>query len=254
MKRWGSEIIIEVEDVIRPEKVVVYKAELNVLRDQLSAIANNLIIMERLTHFPYHLFVPEDKRVFWLMTNKAFFDSTVLAFSTVLAQGGDSISLRRFKRKIVEDHGEFRVANIDPEVRDILNQRIRSVNFEKLIKPVEERIRSVRNQHVAHLDPNKVLSPEEIVPYRLSLATFRQALEVSNQLFQILGLGIWYKLEFWDYGNSNQKLDIDEILEMVVGSSFWFCDDSLIDFDEEYEKLSDEDKVILDEWRRKLGE
>jgi hypothetical protein len=252
MKRWGSEVIIEVEDVIKPEQIDAYKAELSVIRDQLSTIANNLIIMERLTFFPYHLFVAEDRKVFWSMTNKAFFDATVLAFSTVLAKGGESISIRRFKNNVFNPKS-YRLDNIDDEVSEILKQRIEEVAFEKSIKPLEEEIRSVRNQHIAHLDPRKALSPEKIVPYRLSLETFKQALEVLNQLFQILGLGVWYQLEFWDYGNSSQKLDIDEILEMVAGSSFWFCDDPFIDFDKEYEKLSDKDKVIFDEWRKKLG-
>lgn len=252
MKRWGSEVIIEVEDVIKPEKIDTYKAELNVIRDQLSTIANNLIIMERLTIFPYHLFVAENRKVFWSMTNKAFFDATVLAFSTVLAKGGESISIRRFKNNVFNPKN-YRLDNIDDEVSEILKEKIKEVDFEKSIKPLEEEIKSVRNQHVAHLDSRKALSPEEVVPYMLSLETFKQALEILNQLFQILGLGGCYKLEFWDYWDSSRKLDIDEILELVVGQSYWFSDDPIIDFDKAYEKLSDKDKVIFDEWRKKVG-
>ena len=251
MKRWGSEVIVEVEDVIRPEKVDAYKAELNVIRDQLSTIANNLIIMERLTSFPYHLFVAEDRRVFWSMTNKAFFDATILAFSTILAQGGDSLSLRRFKNNVFNPKG-YRLDKIDDEVSEILKQRIDDIDFKRRIQPLQEQITSVRNNHIAHLDPRKALSPEAIVSYRLPLETFKQALELSNQLFQVLGLGVWYQLEFWDYGNSNQKLDIDEILEMVAGDSYWFADDPFIDFDEEYQKLSAKDKGIFDEWRKRV--
>lgn len=252
MKRWGSEVIIEVEDVIKPEKVDEYKKQHSVTWQHLSDITQQIIILRRLTYFPYHLFVPEDKRVFWRLTNKSFFDSVVIAFSAIFDKSSE-LSLRRFKNKIF-DPKQFRVDTMDKEVNDILSERTKG--FEKQVASLEGKITEVRNHHIAHLDWKKVTEPETIVPYQLSIDVLQQLLDASSSVFHVLGFSTYYDLRSWDYGQSRDErneLDIDEIFELVAGQSYWFCDDPIIDFDEEYEKLSDKDKVIFDEWRKKLG-
>lgn len=252
MKRWGSEVIIEVEDVIKPEKVDEYKKQHAVTWQHLSDIAQQIIILRRLSNFPYQLFVPEDRRVFWRLTNKSFFDSVVIAFSAIFDKSSE-LSLRRFKNKIF-DPKQYRVDKIDLEVDEILRERTKG--FEKKIAALEEKITEVRNHHIAHLDWKKVTEPESIVPYQLSIDVLQQLLDASSSVFHVLGFSAYYDLRSWDYGQSRderKELDIDEIFELVAGQSYWFCDDPIIDFDEEYEKLSDKDKVIFDEWRKRLG-
>ena len=251
MKRIGSNVVIEVEDVIRPEKVDEYNRDLQIVYSQLQAIANNLIIMEQITNFPYHLFLMIGEGAFWSLASKAFFDSTVLAFATVLAKTGDGTSLRRFKNKVLKVD-QYRIQDIDKEVSTILHGRIKEIDFDKRIKSFEEAIKNVRNQHIAHLDSRKTISPEELVPYGLPLSNLKQALDLSNRLFQVLGLGTYYKLEFWGYTGSREKVDIEKILEMVAARSYWFSEDPDIDFASEYEKLNDRDKSLIDEWRKKL--
>lgn len=251
MKRWGSEVIVEVEDIIRPEKVDEYKRQHAVTWQHLSDIAQQIIILRRLTYFPYHLFVPEDKRVFWRLTNKSFFDSVVIALSALFDKTSE-LSLRRFKNKIF-DPKQYRVDMIDGEVDEVLRQRTKG--FEKKAASQEEKITEVRNHHIAHLDWKKVVDPEAIVPYQLSIDVLQQALDASASLFHALGFDTFYDLRSWDYGQSRDnrnELDIDEILELVVSQSYWFADDPFIDFDEEYQKLSAKDKGIFDEWRKRV--
>ncbi len=251
MEQWGSEVIIEIEDVIKPEKIDEYKKQHAVTRQHLLDIEQQIIILRRLTYFPYHLFIPEDKRVFWRLTNKSFFDSVVIALSAIFDDSSE-LSLRRFKNKIFNPK-EYRLDTIDEEVNNILCERKKG--FEKNVKSLEKKIRAVRNHHIAHLDWKKVTEPEAIVPYQLSVDVLQQALDALASVFYPLGFDTNFPLRSWDYDHSRDnrnKLDVDEILELVAGQSYWFSNSSLINFDEAYQKLSDEDKDIFDEWRERL--
>ncbi|MEL7234916.1 MAG: hypothetical protein AAGK74_10490, partial [Chloroflexota bacterium] len=208
--------------------------------------------------FPYHLFVPEFERTFWELTKRAYYSSTIVAFGSILLQGetkdgNHPITLRRFKNKVIEQTREYQREEISPEISEVFEQRKDGIKpLARKLELFEKQIEAIRNQHIAHLDIRKATAPDKVVPTALPLTVFREALELLDAIFRVLGFEVYYQLKVWDYTNPERKLDIDYILEDVVKRSYWFSDDPLIDFEHERSLLSDADKAILDEWVNRL--
>lgn len=250
-------IIIKPEDVIAKNYLEVYKNEREIIYEQLIKIANNLYIAEKIIDFPFELFTFKGHRDFWNLTSVALFDSTVLAIWT-LAVDNKGFSLRRFRNKI---NGEWKRPDITSSVDEKFRGRLKELNFNKRISEVADKINKVRNHHIAHLDYNAKLgigAKGDIVQYRISIEDLKSILQVLHELFNTLGFDIHSYLLLWDYvprRDKNYTTDIDDLLTFVASQSYYLRNAEPFMKENQQEaigKLSDEQRALVAEWRKKV--
>jgi hypothetical protein len=259
---------ITAEDVIDPAHLETYKRERNLISEQLFFIANNLLIIEKIVEFPYHLFKDPTSH-FWSFTSKAYFDSTILAFWTLLDDKGElpdskaqgkRLTLRGLKSRVTY---EYQRKDIDPTIRELLNRDIKAFGFQKLIEPFEKQIRAVRNHHIAHVQYSTKMQLEEtFIEYKLPLEVLKSGLDICHKFFNILSLGTWYQLEEWDYAPrpyaENFYTDVDYLLAYCAKRSYWLRDrdakyGQLNELqDEKFLELPKQDQQIILEWQKKI--
>jgi len=253
MKRIGSEIVIEPEDIIQGDLIQDYLNELDAITQQLIYARNNLIIMRKIGYFPHHLFTRD--HTFWSLIQKALFESTVMLLTKVVS-GTEKISLPNLKNKMFDTRAYKRTdTDIVEQAWDEFQKRIKLAKFGD-INILQQRLRNIRNNHLAHLDRDIYVQKQPMKPDEVNHMTIDeldQVVDIAKKLFDILCLNVYRQLEFWDYGRPDQPIDVDELLQHVAETSFWFAEPVSEHIDKEYAKLSDEDKAIIDEWRAKLA-
>lgn len=220
---------IGIDEVIDPEYQKTYKDEREQISRQLYTICNNLLIIGKIVDFPHHLFGAIDSH-FWTFTSKAYFDSTVLAFWTLIDDAGykppdkaegKRLTLSGFKGRITR---QYMRKDIHPDVRKKLIDDIRDVNFSRGIASLERQLRDVRNKHIAHVDyATKMGIGEQPTEYRISLEHLQSGFELCERYFDVLSLGTKVFFEDWDYAPrpaaKNYYTDIDLLLAGVAKRS-----------------------------------
>lgn len=220
---------IGIDEVIDTEHQEIYLAEREQILRQLYTVRNNLLIIGKIVDFPHHLFGANDSP-FWTFTSKAYFDSTVLAFWTLIDDAGyrpsdeaqgKRLTLLGFKGRITR---EYMRKDIHPDVRKKLIDDIRDVNFSRGIDSLKGQLRDVRNKHIAHVDyATKMGIAEQLTQYRISFEHLQSGFELCGRYFNVLSLGDHFYYEHWDYlprpAAKNYYTDLDLLLAGVAKRS-----------------------------------
>ncbi len=253
---------MRVEDVIASECLETYQKELKVIAEQLVFANNNLYIIKQIVEFPFSLFTDENDRTFWVLTSKAYFDSTVMALWTILGDQKSNFLINKFCKKIQTSvvHEGYQRADIEVEVQRELLQELDKVNFEKRIKQLRIKLDNVRNHFIAHLDYDTQLGLKTLIQYEMDYAELRQIVDIANELMLILGFEVEHLLWFWNYlpqhGTATYVTDIERLLAFVASQSNYIRRFGTTQEKErthaQVEKLPNDQKRIVENWQQRV--
>ncbi len=115
-------------------------------------INSNLFLLDKIMHFPLHIFVPmPTAQLCWRLIVKALYESCLMGiWRIVIDSGSDMLTLQRFRNELMK--------NAHESARHLIAKRLGSVDFDKRVAGVGSVIRELRNNWLAHLKEEVVVS------------------------------------------------------------------------------------------------
>jgi hypothetical protein len=184
-------------------------------------LTSNILILDKLTAFPFQLFVLEPLP-FWELVVVNFFDISVMIIWRVsLDTDADAITLRRLKNGVMQNLQR-------EEYLSELRQVLRTVNFERGMSELEPQVRAIRNKALAHatMPPNERSNlPRRPAP-SISLSELVGLQQKLHSLFQTLCFGrgravypLPYHPDITLPAGVDSRLDIERLLDCVAKES-----------------------------------
>jgi len=223
--------------------------------EELVLLNSNLYILEKLLDFPFDLFVMPDRRTFFRLVEINLFRSCIMiVWGLVEDPDPGSLTLLRFKNEIRR--------HIRPQYASSFDVDLKEAKFDRQIKQVRDRVRTLRNKRIAHLDRDFNLSPQQMKEMRVSLSDLRALRDALNKLFKVLCfrcqrsvLPIEYHPEVIHPPGVDARSDIEELLDNIARNS------ALLNMRENEpdrwpyfrQGLPNEVLRVVNEYRRKFG-
>ncbi len=240
-------------NVLDPNWIPEYETQRDAIFTQLRELNTMMFILEKIEMFPFWLFAPNTHDyVFWRTTRAALIETTLMIASrTIVEGGGDSLTLRNFKRDIVMN-------TQDDQTKQQVIARLGIVDFDKRIRALEGTVRDIRNNFLAHLDKiQQMMPPHSRTIPNLTFSEMQSLIEAAFDLFNALSFDSYYVPwlhEYRDEVRNAQQTDVERLLDHVAKSSFLL---NLPESDPEvWErrrlKLSPEEIELLNQYRRKF--
>lgn len=231
-----------------------YMKQRDSLATQLRELNTAMFILEKIELFPFWLFTPNTHDyVFWRTIKFSLVQTAVIIASRVIVEGdSDALTLKGFKTGIVRNA-------VDQSAEQMIRDRLRTISFDKRIAAIEEKIRAIRNNFVAHLDKTQnTLELSQRTIADMTYAEMKELLDGGYELFNALSFEAYYVPWFAEYSDqirNAQQTDVERLLDQVAKSSF------LLNLPETQpeawqrrrSKLSSEEIELLNHYRRKFG-
>ena len=150
---------------------------------------------------------------------------------------------------ILRDSVSQNLRDEDESAQEFFWKRCREADFEGRRKTLNDKISTIRNQHLAHL----YLEPESVRP--ITLGELQELRDILYDLLQVLFFDSFPVLTLWAYGPTNRPTDIDKLLDSAIRDSHrlnWpessdpLCADWI-------QTLSEDDLNLYNKYRRKFG-
>jgi hypothetical protein len=205
-------------DVLNPDWLPEYEKQRNALFNQLRELNTMLFILEKIELFPFWLFTPNTRDyVFWRTIRFSLIETTIMiAVRAILETDKDSLTLKNYKAEIVRN-------TADEKAKQAVKDLLRSVNFDKRIAEIEAKIRSIRNNFLAHFDKiQNTLEPDNRTIADITYGEMKDLLTAAFDLFNILSFETYFVpwlMEYGDQVRNAQQTDIERLLDYVAKSS-----------------------------------
>lgn len=176
-----------------------------------------ILVLGKIHAFPFHVFAPyREKSHFWELTSVCLFESAVLAIWKVAVDSQpDGLTLRQFKRDVLQNV-------CSEQVRLQLQDALRAVDFEKRLSGLEEKIRNLRHNVVAHWNRFWLNADAEARKERsVGLADLRTTAQVLDDLFHVLCFGSDFATLPIDYFLNKHNPDRDIDIDVLLGDIVW---------------------------------
>ena len=242
-------------DVIQPSWLNSYDQRIELLWWELVLLNSNLFTLEKLSAFPFRLFLEPLRGSFFSLVQVNLFNMCIVTIRKLVEEKDPrSLTLSRFKQD-VQSH-------IRPKYRSALDAALDEVRFDVTLSDLLERARKIRNKRIAHFDREFNLSPEQRGQIRLSLSQLMKLREGLDRLFETLCFGHGRAVLPWQYDPRVQhpldldtRSDIEELLDGVAKDSH------ILNMPEQQpdswphfrEGLSEEELQMLNQYRTKFG-
>jgi len=208
---------VQPADVIESSWLEEYERSIHLLWWELVRLNSNLYILDKLLSFPFDLFLPmPGQRTFFNIVLWNLFDFSILTACKLVE---DTLTLRSFKNEIRQ--------NIrSKEYKSGFDAVLKEIKFERQIRPLRDRIKTLRDKRIAHLDKDFHLSPQQIKEMRVSLSDLMMLRDALNQLFELLCFGrqrsvvpIEYNPEVRHPPGVDARSDIEKLLDNIARDS-----------------------------------
>jgi len=206
--------------------------KIEILWEQLVQLNSNLLILEKIIGFPWHLFQPDPLPQFWTLTLKNLYDMCILIIWRITENNPKRLSLPQV-------------------INDIKNSKIE--DYLKDIDEIHEKVLKIRHGEIAHLGNKWMTDPQKRREYLLSIDSMKEMADNLTKTFsKICELLGFEEREFVLWGLNKE---IEKLLDNIVKES------SLIRMPEEQseyweiykKKLSSNDIDILNHYYTKFG-
>ncbi len=250
---------MKAEDVLDPQWIETYKAQIEAIWWQLVALNTNIFLIGKIEDFRFDLFAPQSK-TYWQITKTALIEASLMIIWRVIVDyQREALTLNKLKNEILR--------NVRPEIQDerkALKEYFDSSNFNTLVSVSEEQVREIRHKYLAHLNASWNTIPTPNRAY-ISRSDMQQLLNAAHRLFTLLCFNIERSLWYSDYSDYDPNVmssegrkptsDIDELLEQIAKHSHVL---NLPETDVEewnyYRKeLTEKDISVINSYRKNLN-
>jgi hypothetical protein len=124
-----------------------YRNDIQFFYSELVYLNVQLFMVDRIRRFRFDLFVRQSQTTFFSTVLNSFFESSILRVARLVTDNdGDFRTIIRFKNKIFQ--------NMQEMYKKDFQERLRECKFDKNTDELLERIRTRRNQRIAHIIRN----------------------------------------------------------------------------------------------------
>lgn len=210
---------VRATDVLKPEWFPEYEKQRNAIHIQLLNLNTMQFILEKIEMFPFWLFTPNiNDYLFWRTTRITYIETTLMIASRIIVEADkDALTLKGYKSEIIRNA-------IDDRAKKTITDRLRAVDFDRRIDQIEEKLRRIRNNYLAHHNKlENTLSPDQRTTPDLTYAEMKTLLAAGWELFDALSFDASFSRGFMEYGShisDREQTDIDRLLEHVATSSY----------------------------------
>lgn len=192
-----------------------YEKSIEAIGGQLIKLNLGLLVLEKILHFPFHVF--EDyPSVFWSLIEYSLFETSVLIIWRIGIDAGErGLTLRKLKNQVMQKF-------IRSEHKEQFGSEWRKLGGEQSINSFTQRITDIRNNYIAHFNLTKHTepNPDELRERTEMLKELMGYRDILNSYFDLLCLGNRRALLPWDYLiEAKKQLDIDHILSVIAKDS-----------------------------------
>lgn len=240
-------------EALKEESFEYYDKGMQFLSGELVFLNVNIFIIDKIIKFRFDLFSARDQWFFFRMVFRNFFYASLLIITKLAAdQGGDLLTLPRFKNRVRQ--------SIKPEYLDQLDDRLRQAKFDKKTQTLLEKARSLRTQKVAHAIEDFALGNEKET--RVLYSELKELRDQLNELLDALSFNVHYMMLPIQYSpdinhpeGSDPRPDIERILDAIAKSSI------LLNMPEEHpdrwqyrrKHLKEDDIQVINTYRQNFG-
>jgi hypothetical protein len=188
-----------------------------------------------------------DQQIFLRITARSFYDSVVLAVTKLVTDDSDDVvTLVRFRSAVA--------GMLVPEAVDNFRERLKLTKFDAAARDLADRVRQVRNTHVAHASVREI-------PSNFSINELEQLVTYVEKLYEPL----LFRASAWflpiDYVpevravNAPAKTDIEEVLDGFARRSYAINmpERNRLAWPHHREKMSPEKLATINRWRTRIG-
>ncbi|MCG2767317.1 MAG: hypothetical protein L6435_02890 [Anaerolineae bacterium] len=176
---------------------------------QMVPLNASIYIVERIQEFPFDVFAtaPWDTLFFKLVVHN-FLNSIVVTISRLVDPHHEAYTLTKFKKTVLK--------LVRTEYSDAFRKRLRDAKFDKTTLEIQERVKNVRDEIIAHLDREVFLGDRPAD--RVTFSEIKQLADALNCLLRTLFFGSDVLMLPVCYDPSVQhpegtKTDIEQILD-----------------------------------------
>jgi hypothetical protein len=208
------------EEIFDKDFVAQYKRLHRDIWMRICNVHGTLCTLSELETFPFEYLYAPGRMEFWRLVVENFLNSAGLTLHGLVEEGKDVHSISSFRDVI------FQGLWLQPEQRDWLKETLKKRDFDKHIKSIQERVRIIRNNRVAHRLINKKSgSPREALG-TVSLRELWLLFDATHSLFGALSFGSAYVTLLGDLipgtvGGQPTRTCLDDVLDAVLRDSYF---------------------------------
>jgi hypothetical protein len=245
------------EELIDHSWLECYEQQITAIWWQLRRLSSNLFILDKVSAFPFHLFVLEPQP-FWELVRLNFFDmSLMIIWRVTLDPGRDVVTLRKLKNEIIRHLQREKYVS---ELKKVL----RSVRFERAISELGPQLREIRTRGLAHttVPPDHHSNSGGAALPSVSLSELVGLQQTIHRLFEALCFGrgrlvypLSYHPDVTHPAGMHGRADIERLLDCVARESLVL---NMPEWQPQHwvlwrSKLSSESLETLNLYRRRFG-
>ncbi len=194
-----------------------YEQAMDFFWQQLIRLNVNIEIIDKVVRFPFGLFVElPRKSTFFLYVRDNFFETSVLAITRLITDGGGNghYTLPQLK-------GQVKRA-IRPEFELEFRENLKAASFDKRAAILQGKAKELRNKYIAHIDAKVVFGDDEQTD--MTLGELKEIRDGINKLYDALSFGGLRGKLFSQYDPimtrpDGDKSDIEELLDLIAKNS-----------------------------------
>ncbi|GIO31794.1 MULTISPECIES: AbiU2 domain-containing protein [Paenibacillus] len=210
--------MIKEEELFEEPFLSEYRNEIKFFYSELVHLNVQLSIIDKIRRFRFDLFVSPDQTTFFSTVLNSFFESSILRVARLVTDNdGDFRTITRFKNKIFQ--------NMQETYKKDFQERLRESKFDKNTDELLERIRTRRNQRIAHIIRN--VNEEELRKSTIYLKDLFSLRDQLNSLLSALSFGTTRMMLPLEYDESvehpagvDSRTDIERILDHIAFDSY----------------------------------
>jgi hypothetical protein len=208
---------LSAEDALQEDQLEHYIKGMRFFYSELVNLNVNLFIMDKIADFRFDLFTGIEERTFFRMVFQNFFHASILTITRVAAdQGGDLFTLTRFKNSVRQA--------VKPKFKDLIDERLRSVRFDKGTQRLLEKAHELRTQRIAHALEEIALGNQKST--RVFYHELKQLRDQLNDLLDALSFNVEHMMLPVHYSKDvihpkgvDSRPDIEKILDIIAFTS-----------------------------------
>jgi hypothetical protein len=208
---------LDATEVIREDAFFEYDKGMEFFFLQLVRLNETIFIADQIVRAPLHFFVEPNKRVFFNVVLRNFFDAGLLIITRLATdQGSDLYTITHFKNRVRE--------LVKPEYVIAFTEKLKKNKFDARTAALLERARNLRDERVGHTIRDVALGEAEGA--HLDFSELKSLRDALNSLLKALSfnadhmmLPIPYDPRVQRPKSNNYKTDIEELLDYLILNS-----------------------------------
>lgn len=228
------------EELFSEQFSIEYEDEIDAIWWEIIRLKLHILFLKKLTTFPFDVFnLKSPTENFWDFVIGTFYDMSILIiWRIVIDNDTGTLTIKQLKNKIKQN------INND-ELRTQFVNSLRTIKFEKEIESIENKIKVIRNNYIAHFNKDRNLESKKAITDEVKI-TLLELETVSNaieKLFDLLCFSFKKSTLPVGYLIPDSENDLDKILDQLVRNS------TILNMPEEQPKLWEHYKSYFNEFK-----